>query len=138
MINAVFDGGRQDFLDRLIEVGGEALVAILEHCPGCPTGHPVSLALWLDEQTEMPELFYIGPVGASTGEIRKEDALYREIEQFVDGQVQTGGFDEWNPVQIRNAVRNHVFKRADLPHDVRPAPAIQLRLLRWFALVRGV
>jgi hypothetical protein len=103
-----YDGSLDDHLAELVDVAGvSGLDAIYQHCVGYPSRPTRDDRLaYLRAHRANYSAFYVGTVGRTVAQIRRENELRDAIQDFLDAQ---GGWDARAPADVRKAIQDFVF-----------------------------
>jgi len=113
-----FDGALDDHLAELMKEAGNGLDEIYKHCKGYPA-HPTNenrIAYLRGHQAKY-STFYVGTVGRTVEQIRRESELRDAIQGFL------GDGDDWDtmaPADVRSAVQDFAFQKFEWAKT--PAP----------------
>lgn len=120
------DAPEDRFLDDLATVAGQGLDGAFSHCEGYPAQATVGTRVtWMRTRSIRSSAFYINTVGRSVEQIRAEQRLREEIEDFIDGSDRN--WSVMSPAAVRAAVREHVSSVPGLSWALKPAPGPSLR-----------
>src|SRR5205085_11195700 len=117
------DGSATAFLRDLVDVAGNGLDRIFEHCDGYRGNR---LDYLLAQQVESAAT-YVNTRGRSVAQIKQEAALREAIEAFLDGS----DFQNTTPKHVRAAIQQFVWRETSLAWartpPASPDPACVLR-----------
>ncbi|RFM25746.1 hypothetical protein [Deminuibacter soli] len=104
-----YDGSETAHLQQLISIGGQGLWQVFSYCANFPAGNydAAKLQAYLLQHKQKNATFYVGVSGRSVQQIRNEQLLRDEIEQFADASQPL--FAGKNPLAIRQQIIEHVF-----------------------------
>lgn len=105
-----YDGPLDEHLAELVDVAGESgLDEIYKHCKGYPAQPTAEKRIaYLRAHQAKYSTFYVGTVGRTVGQIRRENELHDAIEDLLDSG------DGWNamaPADIRTAIQDFAFEK---------------------------
>ncbi|MQA91894.1 MAG: hypothetical protein GEU90_17020 [Gemmatimonas sp.] len=108
-----YDGELEPHLDELVRELGIGLQAIFSHCLGHPEAgslSPGGQKEWLKGHIEEDATTqFVGAVGRSVGQIRREARLRELIDEQLDREL-TAGTLPWDPVDIRRRIVEYIFE----------------------------
>ncbi len=107
-----YDGPLDEHLAELVKVAGKSgLDEVYKHCKGYPA-QPTdeSRIAYLRKHQAKYSTFYVGTVGRTVGQIRRESDLRDEIQKFLD---KGDGWDDMAPADIRKAIQDFAFEKFD-------------------------
>lgn len=126
MLMADFDGPLDRYLGRLVEVASSGLDCLFAHCTGYPEGAPGSeqRLTYLRAHLTSADAVYVNTIGRTVEQIRQEAQLREDIQAFLDRSEHE--FAGQDPLAIRKAIQQFVWKESSLDWARRPAPGLNL------------
>lgn len=107
-----YDGELEAHLDELVRELGEGLDLLFSHCVGHPAPGTLSSdrqKAWLRDNMETDATTqYVGAVGRSVSQIRREARLRDTVESFLDRELAAGTLPK-EPVAIRRRIIDHLL-----------------------------
>lgn len=131
------DAPLAEHLDELSTICGAGIDRVFEHCAGYPAAPtPESRRRFLKEHSVRASAEHINRRGRSVEQIRQEERLRQEINQFLDSR----DFSALAPARIKKDIVEFVRGRDDLKWALKPAkpPALSWRIKEWLHLVAGI
>lgn len=105
-----YDGGLDAHLDELVREGAEGLDRVFAHCVGYGSFTPERMRGWLRaNQVTDATTHYVGAVGRSVSQIRREAYLRDAVEEYLDRETAAGTLPP-DPVAIRQRIVRHLFE----------------------------
>lgn len=138
LFSTEFDGPLEKHLTELIENAGDALFFVLEQCDGfaaVPGSPDDRIRRFLRERRSTPSAFYVGALGRTVKQIRKELDRCQKIRDFARQLRQ-----DMDPILVWSQLREHTGAADWGPPDAaarREASATVRKILFWSIVVGG-
>lgn len=116
-----YDEPYKPHLDELISVAGNGFWKLFSYCEDFPINQPYNadtLKKYLELKTVKNAVFYVGVGYRSVLQIRRENELRDEIENFIDGQQ--ANFRDKEPLYIRKQIIDFVHNNPALEWAKEP------------------
>jgi len=109
-----YDQPFTNHVEELVNQGGQGLWQIFSLCENFPGGNfnAVSLTDFLRSNNKKPETFYVGVGNRSVNQIRRENELRNDIEEYLD--LYRENLVTRDAKQIREEIKRHVFSKPAL------------------------
>lgn len=126
VLSSNYDEPEDAHLKEFVDVAGDGLDKIYEHCEGYPSERtPESRLAYLRGHRQPYAAFYDGSVGLSVIRIKMEARLHDEIESFIDKQGYNRNWQNDKALHIREEIRRAIAQ-TDLSWALQPAPGPSL------------
>lgn len=120
-----YDGALDDHLAELVREGGDGLHRVFSNCVGYGSFSPERMIAWMrTNQVTDATTHYVGAVGRSVSQIRREAYLRDAVEEFLDRELAAKTLPS-DPVAIRQRIIRHLFEEQGHRFDwarVQPPP----------------
>jgi hypothetical protein len=141
-----YDGRETDHLRELIDIGGPVLHCIFSHCVGYPTqagaNHRNAVSQFISDHKCSYGAFYVGAVGRSVEEIRREDDLHKLLCEELEAlawESKDAGRDATTARDVRMALQKIVMADSKLGwarHPVElPIKGRLAKTIKWGTIV---
>ena len=133
-----FSGPRDKHLDELIGFCSDGLCELFQNCIGFPVDGNISsaeLKKFLKKHRRW-DTFYTGMQNISHTDVVRENELRNAIEDYLDKENDSKGFDKLKPKEVRKKIQDFVSTRIDLKWALTPQKkSIQNFLVLYFPLI---
>jgi hypothetical protein len=116
------DAPRYRYLRRLVDLAGDTLDGIFQHCEGYPGPGQRTAGgrlAYLHGRSIKADTIYVNTIGRSVLQVRQEAALREAIQAFLDRPGQ--GWAGRSPTEIHAAIRDFVGDDKELRWALQPA-----------------
>lgn len=152
VLEATFDGPREDFLGELLDVASKGMHEVYQHCADYPFSGfaaPQLIKEYLVRHDVGANTFFCGSPGRSVAQIRGENLVRNEIMTFLSNRWQSGDAIPARSSGFLDEVRRHAVRGQDdsrwaeqvapTPWEVRQRSAIVVAaIIAAFVVVCGV
>ena len=135
VFEATFDGSKADFVSDLLQVAGNGMYELYQHCVGYPAAALITPELakeYLIDHDAGKDIYFSGSPGRTVGEIKGESRIHSRIVSYFS-RLQVGDnfaprlkglFSGAQAFIARRASRRWAEQQAPVPWEVRLRKAI--------------
>lgn len=132
-----YDQPLDQHISEMVSHGGQGFWQVFSHCVEFPEGNfnPETLKNFFYTKNKKAETFYVGSGNRSVLQIRRENDLGNQIENFIDNNRLE--FESKSGNEIRQKIINFVNKQPSLAWAIQPEPKGEFAFLfkHYFKLV---
>lgn len=133
-----FSGPRDKHIDELISFCSDGLCELFQNCIGFPEDGKISsaeLKKFLKKHRRW-DTFYTGMQFISHTDVVRENELRNAIEDYLDKENDSKGFDKLKPKEVRKKIQDFVLAQTDLKWALTPyKKSVQNFLVLYFPLI---
>lgn len=121
ILSTNFDGSLDAHLKEVVAVAEAGLDVIYAHCINAPKpGDRAAMLKFLKKHVVTTDALYIGAPGISVDQVRKEEALVHEIQDYLQTSNPAQYWGDDHPVEIREAILRHIAGKPEFQWALEP------------------